>query len=60
VVDKFLGFEAELHELFVVILVPSANLLAEPLVDDELAHVARKLSAEEPILEPIAAVNFGE
>jgi hypothetical protein len=59
VVDKFLGFEAELHELFVVILVPSANLLAEPLVD-ELAHVARKLSAEEPILEPIAAVNFGE
>jgi hypothetical protein len=59
VVDKFLGFEAELHELFVVILVPSANLLAEPLVD-ELAHVARKLSAKEPILEPIAAVNFGE
>ena len=58
-VDKFLVFEVELQELFVVILAPSANLLAESLVD-ELAHVAGKLSAEEPILEPISAENFGE
>ena len=36
--------------LLVVILAPSANLLAELLVD-ELAHVAGKRSAEEPILE---------
>ena len=36
--------------LVVVILAPSANLLAEPLVD-ELAHVAGKQSAEDLILE---------
>jgi hypothetical protein len=52
VLDKFLVFEAELQELLVVYLAPSANLLVE------LAHVARKLSAEEPILEPISAMNF--
>jgi hypothetical protein len=59
VTDKFLAFEAELQELFVVILAPSANLLAEPLVD-ELAHVVGNLSAEEPILEPISAENLEE
>jgi hypothetical protein len=38
--------------LLVVYLAPLANLLVE------LAHVAGKLSAEEPILEPISAMNF--
>jgi hypothetical protein len=59
VADKCLAFEAGLPEFLVVILAPLANLLAEPLVD-ELAHVGRKPSAEEPILEPIFVVNFGE
>jgi hypothetical protein len=57
VADKCLAFEAGLPEFLVVILAPLANLLAEL---DELAHVGRKPSAAEPILEPIFVVNFGE
>jgi hypothetical protein len=59
VADKFLAFEPELQELFVVIVAPSTNLLVELLVD-ELEHVVGKLSDEELILGPISAVNFGE
>jgi hypothetical protein len=40
--------------LLVVYLAPLANLLVE------LAHVAGKLSAEEPILEHISTINFWE